>query len=277
MARETTVERFMLRDRELLLARADFAPLFQDHLEHARRWVGEPTGLSLKLMQQGLAAAGLYITFRALDENTAWTLNLSEPPLNIFITADCRTGRVVGRHFEENVATVDHSRLFVQSVRNIGKPQLSGIEVTGFDMLAIFEQYYDQSEQQPARFFQCEASTYLMLAALPDIDAAWLEGLSLVDARALLEAPGLQRIEERTVFFGCPCDQARVHEVVRSVFKGKEDELFAGDEQVEVRCPRCGEAYQITREQFAADREAGESADPGAGSSPDPAGGPPDA
>ncbi len=251
MPRPVCVERFMLRSRELLIARASFTPLFEDYLEHSRRWVGEPTGLVLRLMLQGLAAAGLYITFRALDENTAWTINFAEPPLNAFITADARTGRVVGRYFLENVATVDHNRIFVQSVRNMGKPQLSSIVVKGFDMLAIFEQYFDQSEQWPARFFSFDNDTFVMLSALPDIDVEWIKGVTPSEAVVLCTDPELLALDERVVAFGCQCDAQRVHRIVRGLFAGREEELFKGEPRVEVRCPRCGRAYGMTRAEFA--------------------------
>ena len=174
MPKEVQVSRYMSDERSFLMATALFTPVFEDYLAHARRWVGAPDGLVGVMMKQGLAAAGLYLTFRALDENTAWTINMAEPPLNIFITSDAKTGRVVGRFFDADVKSVDHNRIFVQAVRNTGKPQLSAIEVKGFDVLSHFEQYYEQSEQLPSRFFELPEDQFLMVTALPDIDLAWL-------------------------------------------------------------------------------------------------------
>lgn len=171
-------------------------------------------------MQHGLAAAGLYLTFRALDENTAWTVNFSEPPLNIFITTDSRAGTVTGRYFGEHVATVDHNRIFVQSVRNIGQPQLSSVEVKSFDMLSIFEQYFARSEQWPARFFAGQSDTYTMLSALPGVDMDWISGVTAADLPAFFAASELRTLEERVVTFACRCDERRVHKVVRALFAG---------------------------------------------------------
>ncbi len=251
MGGEVRIERHLLRSRELLLARGSFGPLFADYFDHTRRWVGEPTGLVLQLMQQGLAAAGLYLTFRALDEHTAWTVNFAEPPLNIFITTDSRAGTVTGRYFEQHVATVDHNRIFVQSVRNVGKPQLSSVEVKGFDMLSIFEQYFARSEQWPARFFAGERDTYTMLSALPGVNLSWIHGVTAADLPALYRAADLRTLEERIVTFACRCDERRIHGVVRTLFEGRAEELFRGEERVEVRCPRCGHAYWMTRADFA--------------------------
>lgn len=251
MAGEVRVERHLLRSHELLIARGSFGPLIAEYVAHSRRWVGEPTGMVLQLMRHGLAAAGLYLTFRAHDENTAWTVNFAEPPLNIFITTDSRAGTVTGRYFEEHVATVDHTRMFVQSVRNVGQPQLSSVEVKGFDMLSIFEQYFARSEQWPARFFAGQNDTYTMLSALPGVDLAWIGGVTAADLPALFAATDLRTLEERIVVFACRCDEQRIHKVVRALFKGRMEELFRGEERVEVQCPRCGHAYWMTRTDFA--------------------------
>ena len=252
MAKEIQVSRYISDERAFVLATTIFTPVFEDYLAHTRRWVGEPDGLIAIMMKQGLAAAGLYLTFRALDENTGWTINMAEPPLNIFITSDARTGRVVGRYFDRDVQTVDHNRIFVQAVRNLGKPQLSAIEVKGFDVLSHFEQYYEQSEQLPARFFELPEDQFLMVAALPDSDEEWLQGLSREAAVELMRAPDVRKIDDRAVSFGCMCDPERVFTVVRKMFADKSEELFGGEDEVEVHCPRCGRAYRMTRADFAA-------------------------
>lgn len=240
----------MHRERNFLIARGHFSPIFEDYLEHSRKWVGNPDGLILTMMKQALAAAGLYLTFRTLDENTAWTINFAEPPINIFVTSDASTGKVVGRYFEENVKTVDHNRIFVQAIRNIGKPQMSAVRVKGFDILGIFGQYYEQSEQLPARFFEFGNDEYMMLNALPDIDEPWLMSISGQESMKLLRSAEVRMIEERTVTFGCMCDREKVFGVVHSMFAGKQAELFGEDAEVQVRCPRCGRSYCMTREDF---------------------------
>ncbi|MCK4303682.1 MAG: Hsp33 family molecular chaperone HslO, partial [Candidatus Eisenbacteria sp.] len=206
----------------------------------------EPDGLAFVMMKQGLASAGLHLTCRPRDENAAWTLNLSEPPLNIFITADAGEGKVVGRHFTEQVKTVDHSRLFVQTVRRTGEPHLSSIPVKGFDLLGIFEQYYEQSEQATARFFELGSDEFMMLMALPEVDDPWLKAISKEESLRLLDDPEVQLIETRPVIFGCTCNRERIVGVLRAMFQGKEDELFCGKPETEARCPRCGRAYSIS-------------------------------
>jgi hypothetical protein len=258
MPQEVHISRYISREHDILIAQGDFTPMFEDYHTHTRRWLTVPDGLEDVLMRQGLAAAGLYLTCRPGDEDTAWTLNLAEPPLNIFITCDAGGGRVVGRSYSEHVATEDHSRIFVQQVRSRGKPHLSAMPVKGFDFLAIFEQYYRQSEQATARFFEPAPNQYLMLMALPDVDEEWLRGVSQAEGVALLSAPDVRQIETRGVVFACSCNRRRVHEVVYKMFRSQEHELFGEDSEVEARCPRCGRGYPITRVDFAALRRKDE-------------------
>jgi hypothetical protein len=250
MARDVEISRFLLREQNLLAARGVFTPLFEDYLAHTRRWVGEPDGLIRVMMRQGLAAAALYLTCRPNDEQTAWTYNFPEPPLNLFITADAHRGHVAGRFFDRDVRATEHSRLFVQTARSIGEPHLSAIEVRGFDLLAILERYYEQSEQATARFFEYDGDGFVMLMALPGIDEGRLRGLTREDAARLLDGPDARRIEVRPVGFACACDETRILEIMAGIFRDTPEELFRGDAQVEARCPRCGQAYQIGRAAF---------------------------
>jgi hypothetical protein len=250
VAREVVISRFLSRERNLLVARGIFTPLFDDCLAHTRRWVGEPDGLTWTMLRQGLGAAALYLTCRPTDEQTAWTFNFPEPPLNIFISADAGRGVVVGRYFDRDVHATEHNRLFVQTVRRIGEPHMSAIEVHGFDLLLILEEYYTRSEQATARFLEYDADEFVMLMALPGVNEPWLRDLTLGQALDLLREPGTRPIERRPVTFGCTCDDARILEIMVGMFRDRPGELFGEEPAAEVHCPRCGRAYEIERVAF---------------------------
>jgi molecular chaperone Hsp33 len=250
VAQEIIIDRYLLREHSVLAARGEFTALFADYVAHSRRWVGDPDGLVLTMMRQGLAAAALYLTCRPRDEQTAWTINLPEPPLNLFITADAARGRVVGRYFDEDVKSTPRNRLFVQTVRSTGEPHLSAIEVTGFDVLRILEQHYVQSEQATARFFEGDSDDFVMLMALPGVDEEWLQGISREDGLGFAHWPESRLIEKRPVTFECICAAERIIEIVAQMFRNEPEELFAANAEAEARCPRCGRAYEITRAAF---------------------------
>ncbi len=266
------IDRYTSREQNVLAACGAFTPLFAAYRDHARRWVGEPDGLAYTMMRQGLAAAALYLTCRPRDEQTAWTLNLPEPPLNVFFAADAGHGRVVGRYYLEHVKATARNRLFVQIARSRGEPHQSVIEVTGFDVLAILEQYYARSEQAVARFFELPGDIFIMLMALPGIDEDWLRAMSPDAAAAFVAGPQVGLIERREVVFECACNEARILEIIAGIFHGKLDELFGDEGMAEVKCPRCGRAFDITRaalERVLADRAANRAANRAVGNPSD--------
>lgn len=248
---EVAIRRQIENAHACLLASGDFGDLQAGWWRHACLWEGEPDGLSSTLMRQGLAAAVLHPANRPRNETVAWTLNLKLPPTNLFLTGSSFDGTITGRVITEGVKTEESSRLFVQVVRPRGEPQTSRVEVEGFDVLDIFEQYFARSEQNLARFFPLGGERVAAVLGLPGVDPDWLRGLDIDAARELLDvAP---TIEERVFRFECGCSPERILEIMRSIFGNAPEDLFHDEQQVEVFCPRCGRRWWVDREQFHAD------------------------
>ena len=55
-------------------------------------------------------------------------------------------------------------------------------------------------------------------------------------------------VERRVYRWHCGCNQERMLEVLAPTMKQSPDELFGDEEKIEIRCPRCGARYAITRE-----------------------------
>jgi molecular chaperone Hsp33 len=234
--------------RGCLVSSGEFSDLLAAWWRHASLWEGEPDGLSSILMRQGLAAAVLHLANRPRNEAVAWTLNLKQPPTNLFLTGSSGEATITGRVITDGVRTEDSSRLFVQVVRPRGEPQTSRIDVEGFDVLEIFEQYFDRSEQNPARFFPLEQERFAAVLGLPGVDPDWLAGLEIDAVRVLLNTAAT--IDERSFRFECGCSPARITEVMRSLFAKEPSALFHDENRVEVFCPRCGRRWWVDREQF---------------------------
>lgn len=245
---EVVIRRQIANDRACLLASGDFADLLASWWRHASLWGGEPDGLSSILMRQGLAAAVLHLANRPRNETVAWTLNLKQPPTNLFLSGSSDDGTITGRVITDGVRTDESSRLFVQVVRPRGEPQTSRLDVEGFDVLEIFEQYFDRSEQNPARFFPFDGERFAAVLGLPGVDPDWLHELTIESAREMLETAPV--VEERPFRFECGCSPARILDVMRSMFGREPEELFRGDRRVEVFCPRCGRRWWVDRELF---------------------------
>jgi molecular chaperone Hsp33 len=249
------LDRRLLNDRGVVVTTGDFTGVIDAWHRHCRLWQEEPDGFSSVLMHQGLAAVALHLANRPNDEMVGWTLNLHQPPTNVFLTGDVRKGTFTGRVYTEGVRTENRSRLFVQTYRpSLREPFQSAIDVTGFDVMEIFEQYYERSEQNPARFYELDGNRYGMVLGLPGVDRSWIQGIgpeSLSEHR-----DSGKPIDGRVFRFECGCSPVKMLRALRSMFHSNPGELFRGEERVETSCPRCGRRWWLTLDQFRAEEEA---------------------
>ena len=249
------VRRSMLRDRDALLAVGDFSGLFEAYHRHARRWDLDLDPLGTVMMHQALAGACLQMAFRVVEETSAWTLNVQKPPANLFVTGGGAESTITGRYFVDGVEEHPDNRLFVQRSHPKRENTQSVLTVQGLDVLGVFEQYYERSEQVPVRLIELSSHEMAMVFALPGADEAWIRGLDVAAVREQQEGAG-EPIDGRSFRFHCGCDGDRMARALVGMFRRDPDEVFQGDDGLEVRCPRCGAAWWIDRELF--DRVAGE-------------------
>lgn len=249
-----------VRTRHCLAIQADFGPLFTDYYLHLMqneiRLEPEHDGM----LKDALAAMTLHLTARPRDELSAWTINLNQPVLNLFVTGDSNiddkqptdtgllVGTVCGRVFTHDVKVGPTCLFFAQSKRPRLPDRQSTVEVTGTDMLRLAEQYYAQSEQLPARYFRLGGDRYGMVVAQPDNDRSWFEGLETGDIERLAETEELSLLETRAYRFGCGCTLDLIYAVIAPMARASFDELFEGEDALRIQCPRCGGRFRVTQE-----------------------------
>ncbi len=238
------------RGREAVLTQADFAGMFRAHRVHAGRWQGELGDDELQLLERALATATLHLAALPPDEFVAWTLNLHDPPLNLFVSGDNTGFRVAGRAYLSHVRTTGHGRLYFESQRPHGKVQRSVLDVEGRDILNIYEQFFLRSVQLPTRLIDLGGTSMAFVQGLPRVDRDWLANLDAAQVKAILTGGTLENVEERRYRFACSCNQETILKVVRGIFRDKAEELFEGDDKVETLCPRCGRKWWISRDEF---------------------------
>jgi hypothetical protein len=245
----TTVRRFIDARRVLRLVEGDFAPIFAAYDEHVRRWELATEPDTRRLIEPGLAALTLHLATRLADESVGATINLIAPPRNVFLTGHAGDGVVTGRVFVEDVQTAATGRFFVQSFRPPTGSTQSIVEITGDDVLTMFETYYARSEQFPARFLALGGTRFGLVQALPD---GGRDALAAADRDAILAlfAGPKDLLVEQTFHFRCGCSPDKVAGALREIFAGRPEELFRGDPGVEAFCPRCGARWWIERGVF---------------------------
>ena len=242
------VTTWFVRSRNALFAKADFSPLFVDYYLHLSDHAIKVTPAHDEIFKRALATFVLHAVSRPWNELTAWTINLQDPLVNLFITGDNADGSVTGRVFAENVKAFPSNLFYADVIRGKQPKRRSSVEFTGADPLVAVEAYYRQSEQRPARFFQTAEEEFALVSAHPDYDEAWFEALTAEQVGQMATAETLGELEKRVYRWHCGCNQKRMMEVLTPVYRQDAAELFGGGETIEMRCPRCSARHAITRE-----------------------------
>ena len=242
------VRSYFVRGRNALLTRADFGELYVDYYLHQGQLGVQHAPGDDELLKQALAAMTLHAAARPWSEAVAWTIHLREPLLNLFVAGDNRLGTVVGQLFTEDVKE-DGRQLFVADVvRERADTRRSAVEFAGADVFRAVEEYYAQSEQRPARFFQFGPEDFVFLSAQPQCDLAWLEGLDDAAMLTLDATEELSLLETRRYRWECGCSQGRMLAVLASAMQQDPEGLFGAEQALRMSCPRCGARHTITLE-----------------------------
>lgn len=242
------VRSYFVRGRNALLTRSDFGDLYVDYYLHQGQHGYQHHPEHDGLLKQALAAVTLHSASRPWNESIAWTIHLGKPLLNLFVAGDNRLGTVVGQLFTENVKD-DGRQLFVADVvRERADSRRSAVEFAGTDVFLAVEQYYAQSEQRPARFFQFGEEDFVFISAQPQCDTEWLAALDDAAILALDQTEELSLLEQRHYRWECGCTQSRMFAILANVMRSDPDGLFGDDSVLRISCPRCGARHTVTRE-----------------------------
>jgi len=237
-----------VRYRNALLAQADFGPLFVDYYLHLADHSLRPDPRHDTIFKEALGAFVLHCASRPRNEQIAWTINFQDPLLNLFLVADNEEGTVAGRIFTEHVKQGEHNLFFSEIVR-AGQPlRRSAVNFDGDDSFKAVERFYEQSEQRPARYFQINGEEFSMLTAHPDYDRGWFSGITAEEVKGLQDEETVSPIERRVYRWHCGCNQHKILKVLSSPMRENPEELFGGEEAIQIECPRCAARYTITRE-----------------------------
>ena len=245
------VRTFFVRGRNALVARANVSDLYVDYYLHLSGHAVRPHPVHDAMFKRALAAFVLHSASRPWNEMTAWTINVQEPRVNLFLTGDNETGAVVGRVFDENVKAFPENLFYSDVVRGRQPKRRSVVPFDGPDPISGMETFYTRSEQRPVRFFQLAEEEFALVCEHPDCDAAWFAALEADEVRALEPDRGPETVtlmEKRVYRWHCGCNQQRMLEVLAPVMKTDPDGLFEDAPVITIQCPRCAARHAVTRE-----------------------------
>ena len=88
--------------------------------------------------------------------------------------------------------------------------------------------------------------------AQPDYDDEWFAEVDAEKVLSIKEVEQTKVLETRKFHFNCGCSKERILPTLAS-WKDRLDELFQGDKQITVNCPRCGAHYHVSRQDLSAE------------------------
>lgn len=243
----TDVESIFVRRRNVLMVRGEFPPVYTDYylhlMQHSLRY---PSQLD-ETLKEMMAMLTLHLVARPWAESIAWTANLRAPRVNLFVTGSSRGEQITGRCFTEDVREPDRNLFYAQTTVPGSGPRLSTIEIDGTDALHWVEEFYRRSEQRPGRAFRLPDESFVLLAAQPDFDAEWLEGLTDSDISRIEQCEETKVLETRRFRFHCGCTLDRILPAL-GAWRNQPEELFKGEDAITIQCPRCAAKFSVTRD-----------------------------
>ena len=244
----TKIESIFVRHRNALLLRGQFTPIYTDYYLHLMQHAIRPPGELDQMLKDTLAMLALHLVARPWAETIAWTANLRAPRMNLFVTGGSFDEAITGRIFTEDVREPDRNFFYAQTTTvDNSTPRLSTLEIKGKDPIVWLSQYYEQSEQRPARAFRLEDENFAIVAAQPDCDLEWLESLDADAVAKITETEETTILETRRFRFHCGCTIDKILPILGG-WKDRLDDLFGDEESINIQCPRCAAKYRVTRD-----------------------------
>jgi molecular chaperone Hsp33 len=244
----TKIESVFVRKRNALVLRGCFTPIYTDYylhlMQHGIRHAPELD----QMLKDALAMLTLHLVARPWAETIAWTANLRAPRVNLFVTGSSKDENIVGRIFSQDVREPDRNLFYSQTTTpNLTEPRTSTLEVEGKDPVRWVSDFYDQSEQRPARAFRLEDEHFVLVAAQPDCDLEWFESLDEAAVAGIDTGEETSVLETRRFRFHCGCTLDRILPVLGG-WRDRLDDLFEDADVIRLECPRCAARYKVTRD-----------------------------
>ncbi|MEQ9824685.1 MAG: Hsp33 family molecular chaperone HslO [Puniceicoccaceae bacterium] len=240
-----------VRTRNVLISEMDASVLFENVAAHrVEHGIEVPANIA-PLFDQLLAAFTLHAASRPRNEMVAWTLRYPTPVVSFFFAADAELGTVTGRFFQQHVKVAEMGEMHQELHRPNREPHLSMIEFSGSTAQSAIHQFYNVSEQRPARFFDLGNHRFALVSAHPDYDEGWFTHVDLQTVLQLDSTETVNLLETRTFYWSCGCTHEKIAALLAPMMKQDAESIFGDAEFADVNCPRCGATYSITRAELA--------------------------
>lgn len=244
-----------LPDWEALLVRVDLSAYLIDYYLHRKEVAASMTAEQDEKLKDLIACFAIHLAAHSAAQSHAWTLHMvASPPYSLFVTGSLQpidssssSGYLVGNVLTDSVRHTDVNSLHAQFSERGGEVFRSYVQSESSDVAKIVEHFYGQSEQNALRLHLSRTSdTATGLVALPGCDPSWLAS---VDLELLESDANVQKKAMRSgsMSFSCDCSPEKLLPFFRSLPEEKVEELYDGDDELIINCPRCGRSFAVGR------------------------------
>ena len=241
------VESIFVRHRNTLMIRGGFTPVYTDYYLHLmQHGIRYPQDLDTAL-KETMAMLVLHLVARPWAETIAWTVNIRAPRTNLFVTGSSVNEQITGRCFTEDVRETDRNLFYSQTTVPDKEPRSSALEVDSNDPLEWIEKLYQRSEQRPGRIFRLPDENYVLLAAQPGYDEEWFSTVDTAAISRIEQTEEVKILEKRRFRWHCGCSLDRILPVL-GAWREQPDELFQGQDEITIQCPRCAAKFSVPRD-----------------------------
>ena len=265
-----------------------------DQLFASRRQYFETCGMAQHMLTEAqqhevddlIVAATLAAESQVERESWGWTIRIPLKPWGIFCATEPE-GAVCARFSQlAEEASQDPVGLFaVQRIAPNSPMRQTSLIPRDVSTHLLVEQYFDESEQLPARI-AIGSKEALMALSMPNAEWDIVKGLSETDLFSLFhellrenevkeekidetlsdkareikakfaQAKGepigsmigdLKLMHEAVFYYGCRCDIHQIRQMIEHLPQSHQEELWQDSKSIEVQCPRCGRTHILTR------------------------------
>ncbi len=253
-----TCKSFYLPQKNVLVVESDISDFLIDYYIHLKNSGQKPSVQRDNKLKELFSCLACHLGIRPPEETAAFTLHMhAEKPFSLFASGNAKMEFIVGHVIEENIRHTDINMFHVQTIKS-GQSYTSAVRCETEEIKEMFESYYAQSEQLPVKiFFIKNSDKAVAIAAMPEYDQEWFDSIGNKYPEEKLNA--LEQSPMRTYFFKykCDCSVEKLLPYFKNLDEEKIEELYDGDKELIIGCPRCGRKFPMGREELARTEDTG--------------------
>lgn len=254
----------------------DQNPIRGQHVSLDESWQkivaqSDAKGFALTLLGHALTAVTLLVDTLKIDGSV--TLQIRGRGAIHLLVAEATSNNTIrglvrqSRDLDDQISLQDifaTDKLVITIKNGTGKPHQGIVPLSGDNLSAALQSYFDQSEQLPTRFwFACDekAATGMLLQKLPAEtvdDGAWnrllhlastITNQELLDLKTeillhrLYHEEGLRLFEADAISFVCGCSRQRTRDMLVSLGRVEIDDIIREQTEIAIICEFCNARY----------------------------------